>query len=46
MHKVDFLTDLPKLWFVNKKCVEWLKIEFYNYKITLESCNKQMKIRS
>jgi hypothetical protein len=28
MLKVDVLTDLPKLWFVNKKCVEWLKNKF------------------
>ena len=28
MHKVDVLTDLPKLKFVNKKFVEWLKMSF------------------
>ena len=28
MHKVDVLTDLPKLQIVNKKFVEWLKMTF------------------
>ena len=28
MHKLDVLTDLPKLQFVNKTFVEWLKNEF------------------
>ena len=36
MHKVDVLTDLPKLQFViNKKFVEWLKTSFNDSNLTV-----------
>ena len=47
MHKVDVLTDLQKLYFVNKKFVEWLKYEFNDSNLSvcklptvyIECCN-------
>ena len=42
MHKVDVLTDLPKLCFVNKKFVQWLKKKVNDCHLSV--CNLQLHL--
>lgn len=35
MHKVDVLTDLPTLKFANMKSVEWLKMSFNDFNLSV-----------